>query len=145
MLSPRTYCTPGAPRSAVTIGYVIWSSTMSGLRPIHSVETITCVSERSGMASSGVFRSARTPKPAATMTATRVSARFFAHQAMRRPIMEAPLPFLRRGLESALRRDQKVPRDHYDLSSLEPAHDLVIIPSLCAQGDLPRSEVAIAQ
>src|SRR5258706_5475425 len=144
MLSPRTYCTPGTPRSAVTMGYVTWSSTMSGLRPIHSVETITWVSERSGMASSVVFGKARMPKPAATRIAARVRTRFRAHQAMRRSII-ALLPFLRRGFEPALGRDQEIPRGHDDLSGLEARDHLVVVARLRSKGHGARSESAVPQ
>src|SRR5882762_6274725 len=126
MLSPRTYCTPGTPRRAVTMGYVTWSSTMSGLRPIHSVEMITWVSDRSGIASSGVSQRARTPNPAATMIAARVSTRFRAHHAMRRSII-ASLPFLRRRLELALRRYEEIARGHHGLSVPEiHEHDALV-------------------
>jgi hypothetical protein len=43
----------GAPRSAATMGYVTWSSMMSGLRSQREY-TITWVSDRSGMASTGM-------------------------------------------------------------------------------------------
>src|SRR5437870_10763720 len=46
--------TLGSPSSDETIGYVTWSSMMSGLRS-HLLYTITCVSERSGIASSFVL------------------------------------------------------------------------------------------
>src|SRR5882762_6287689 len=144
MLSPRTYCTPGTPRRAVTMGYVTWSSTMSGLRPIHSVEMITWVSDRSGIASSGVSQRARTPNPAATMIAARVSTRFRAHHAMRRSII-ASLPFLRRRLELALRRYEEIARGHHDLSGLEPAQHFVVVPGLGAQGDGARREPSVPE
>jgi hypothetical protein len=53
----RTNFTLGAARRELEMGYVIWSSTRSGLCPGHSVKIMTCVSERSGMASSGAFLS----------------------------------------------------------------------------------------
>ena len=53
---PRTSVTCGAATNDDTIGYVTWSSTSVGLRPIHSVKTITWGSDRSGMASSLVRR-----------------------------------------------------------------------------------------
>src|SRR5207244_10904299 len=55
---PRTASTPGAASSVETMGYVTWSSTRSGLRPIHSVQRLTCGSERSGIASNGTLRTA---------------------------------------------------------------------------------------
>src|SRR5690349_8604565 len=117
---------------------------MSGLRPIHSVETITWVSERSGIASSGTFRKARKPRAAATSTTDTVRARFRAHQAMR-PSITASLPFLRRRLEPALRRDQEVPRRDHDLARREPRDHLDIVPGLRAEGDLARREPAVPE
>ena len=43
-------------------GYVTWSSTSCGERPDQSVNTITWLSERSGMASIGVVSSAQYPQ-----------------------------------------------------------------------------------
>src|SRR6266700_2780325 len=57
--------TLGNPRSDETIGYVTWSSMMSGLRS-HLLYTITCVSERSGIASSLVLLSEYHPSVPAT-------------------------------------------------------------------------------
>jgi hypothetical protein len=39
--NPRTSVTWGAAMSEDTMGYVTWSSTSVGLRPIHSVKTMT--------------------------------------------------------------------------------------------------------
>src|SRR6266851_4434617 len=52
----------------------------SGLRPIHSVETITCTSEMSGTASSGVRVIAQIPHAVRTMVPTNTRNRFAAHQ-----------------------------------------------------------------
>src|SRR5690349_21637081 len=144
MLSPRTYRTPGAPRSAVTMGYVTWSSTMSALRPIHSVEMITWVSESSGIASSGVLRKALRPKPAATRMAATVSARFRAHLPMRRSII-APSPLRPVRLEPALGRDQEVPRGHDGLAGGEARDDFVLVARLRPQGHGARSEPPVSQ
>ncbi len=54
--TPRTSLTRGAASSAEAIGYVTWSSTRVGLRPIQSVNTMTWGSERSGIASTGTAR-----------------------------------------------------------------------------------------
>src|SRR5438093_506322 len=73
-VKPRTALTRGVEISALTIGYVIWSSMRSGLRPIHSVETITCTSEMSGTASSGVLVMAQMPHTEDQITYPIVSA-----------------------------------------------------------------------
>src|SRR5881409_637544 len=71
----RTTRTPGSPCRLTVNGYVIWSSTSCGDRPDQSVNTITWLSERSGIASIGVVRSAQYPHPPrrrkAAMTRTR--------------------------------------------------------------------------
>src|SRR5438552_18454699 len=69
------------------IGYVIWSSIRSGLRPGQSVKTITCTSERSGMASSGLVRSDHTPKAVAKKTRKRTMNRLWALYSMTRLII----------------------------------------------------------
>ena len=75
------------------IGYVIWSSIRSGLRPGQSVKTITCTSERSGMASSGLVRSDHTPKAVAKKTRKRTMNRLWALYSMTRLIISyAPQP-----------------------------------------------------
>src|SRR5207237_476608 len=56
----------------VTIGYVIWSSISVGLRPDHSVKTIACTSDRSGIASSGTSKTAHTP-PAVSNSTPRIT------------------------------------------------------------------------
>src|SRR5438445_9261377 len=60
----RTTRTPGSPCRLTVNGYVIWSSTSCGDRPDQSENTITWLSERSGIASIGVVRSAQYPQPA---------------------------------------------------------------------------------
>src|SRR6202035_4179684 len=59
----------------------------SGLRPIHSVETITCTSEMSGTASSGVFVMAQMPHTVRTTVPVNTRNRFEAHQSIVRSIM----------------------------------------------------------
>ncbi len=53
---PRTFFTFGIPSRLLTSGYVTWSSMICGLRPVHSVNTITWFSDRSGIASIGFCR-----------------------------------------------------------------------------------------
>src|SRR5215470_7291400 len=59
----------------------------SGLRPIHSVETITCTSEMSGTASSGVLFIAQMPQTVRTTVPVNTRNRLDAHQSMIRSIM----------------------------------------------------------
>src|SRR5438874_7601964 len=54
----------------------------SGLRPIHSVETMTWTSEMSGTASSGVFVIAQMPQTVRTTVPVNTRNRFDAHQSM---------------------------------------------------------------
>src|SRR5712691_9653623 len=86
-VKPRTAFTCGVEISALTIGYVIWSSMRSGLRPIHSVETITCTSEMSGTASSGVLAMAQMPHTVRITVPVNTRNRLDAHQSMIRSIM----------------------------------------------------------
>src|SRR3989442_3087109 len=58
----RTTRTPGSPCRLTVNGYVIWSSTSCGDRPDQSENTITWLSERSGIASIGVVKSAQYPE-----------------------------------------------------------------------------------
>jgi hypothetical protein len=55
----RTTRTPGRPWRLTVSGYVIWSSTSCGERPVQSVKTMTWLSLRSGIASIGVVSSAQ--------------------------------------------------------------------------------------
>src|SRR6266581_4772302 len=87
MDSPRTYFTCGAATMLEMIGYVTWSSTRSGLRPGQSVKTITCTSERSGMASRGLVQSDHTPKAVAKKTRKRTMKRLWALYSMMRLII----------------------------------------------------------
>src|SRR5919201_6363093 len=91
-VNPRTDLTRGVEMREVTMGYVIWSSIRSGLRPIHSVETITWTSEMSGTASSGVLVIAQMPQTDRTTVPVNTRNRLAAHQSMIRSIMTfAPL------------------------------------------------------
>src|SRR5437667_11341706 len=73
----------------------------SGLRPIHSVETITCTSEISGTASSGVRVIVQMPHTVSITVPVNTRNRLAAHQSMIRSIMtvapslDAPLGSLR--------------------------------------------------
>src|SRR2546423_12070216 len=59
----------------------------SGLRPIHSVDTITCTSEISGTASSGVRVIAQMPHTVRMTVPVNTRNRLAAHQSMIRSIM----------------------------------------------------------
>src|SRR5437879_460487 len=66
---------------------------MSGLRPIHSVETMTWTSEISGTASSGVCLIAQMPQTMRITVPVNTKNRFDAHQSMMRSIMiRSPSP-----------------------------------------------------
>src|SRR2546427_762599 len=87
-VKPRTDLTCGVEMSADTMGYVIWCSIRSGLRPIHSVETITCTSEMSGTASSGGLVMAQMPDTVRTTVPVKTRNRLDAHQSIIRSIMK---------------------------------------------------------
>src|SRR5262245_30812205 len=89
MLWPRTAVTFGAASRLETIGYVTWSSTRSGLLPIHSVYTITCGSERSGRASTGTLRTASAAATNTAADSTITIPRWEAHHSIKRAIMAA--------------------------------------------------------
>src|SRR5262245_10975176 len=120
MLWPRTAVTFGAASRLETIGYVTWSSTRSGLRPIHSANTITCGSERSGSASTGTLRMASSAATNAIAESTITSPRRVAHHSMSFAIMGGSVGVSAgnrscgvradagdRGLQAALRVDQE--------------------------------------
>src|SRR5215468_11205829 len=125
---PRTYFTPGAAISDDEIGYVIWSSTRSGLRPIHSVKMITCASDRSGIASSGARDSDSQPQTPRPMTSRIAISGFRALPAITRPmtppwlaVAMAVLPERTGRTYAALGRDQEVARADHDVALVEPA------------------------
>src|SRR3954465_10103577 len=91
-VNPRTVLTFGAEISALTIGYVTWSSIRSGLRPIQSVDTITWTSEMSGTASSGVAVAAHTPHAVSTSVPVKTRNRLRAHHSISRPNICCVLP-----------------------------------------------------
>src|SRR6516225_7621831 len=138
MLWPRTAVTFGAASRLETIGYVTWSSTRSGLRPIHSVNTTTCGSERSGSASTGTRRIASTAPVNAIAESTITSPRRFAHHSMSLAIMAASVPgpgrrgrragvrgvgaeALDGGLQAAFRVDQERGARHHRVALGEAA------------------------
>ncbi len=76
-----------------------WSSTSVGERPIHSVKTITCGSERSGMASSLTWRIDQIDPAQATATPNSTSSRLRAQNSMMRLTGELlPVPSSRPGM-----------------------------------------------
>src|SRR5882672_11910405 len=83
----RTTRTPGKPWRLTVSGYVIWSSTSCGDRPVQSVKTITWLSERSGIASIGVVSSAQYPQPPTSRKKATTRNRFRNDSSMSRSIM----------------------------------------------------------
>src|SRR3990172_9299905 len=89
-VNPRAVRPRGAETSEVTSGYVTWSSMRSGLRPGHSVDTMTCTSEMSGTASSGVLSIAHPPHAASARAVVNTRNRLCAHHEMMDSIMRHP-------------------------------------------------------
>src|SRR5579859_3635254 len=87
MVCPRTAFTRGAASSAVTIGYVTWSSMMLGGCPSQFVWMITCTSEMSGSASSGMLLMDHIPASTMATVPVKTRKRLFAHHSMIREIM----------------------------------------------------------
>src|SRR3954469_8757615 len=89
----RTTRTPASPCRFTVSGYVTWSSTSCGLWPDQSVNTITWLSERSGMASIGVAVTAHQPHTASARYRVMTMKRFRSESSMKRLIMAtADLP-----------------------------------------------------
>src|SRR5438046_6081834 len=105
---------------------------------------MTCVSDRSGTASSGARDSAAMPNPAATSTPATVRMGRRAHALIRRSIIGAS-PLLRRRAQLALGRDQEVARRHDVVAEPESARHLVVAPRAPPQLDLARRQPAITQ
>src|SRR5262249_30393561 len=103
---------------------------MSGLRPIHSVETMTWTSEISGTASSGVTVIAQMPHTVNAAVAVNTRKRLPAHQSMIRPIM----------FRDSLRRDGELLRT--DLPASAP-DDHGRVP-VAGHHDLPRTPIHAA-
>jgi hypothetical protein len=76
METARMDLTRGMPWRFETRGKVTWSSMIWGLRPIHSVKTMTWFSERSGRASTGVFFMAMKPQTERASAAMSTRIRF---------------------------------------------------------------------
>src|SRR5260221_8569006 len=93
---------------------------------------ITCVSDRSGTASSGVRKSAATPKPTAIRTPMTVNARCRAQPSITRSIMIGS-PFLLGRAELALRRHQEVPGCDDAVAGAQPRKDFVVAARLRAE------------
>src|SRR5262249_11582750 len=91
----RTTRTPGSPCRLTVNGYVIWSSTSCGERPGQSVKTMTWLSERSGMASIGVVRSAQYPQSPNSTTPAITRRRFRNDASMSQWIMPVPQTYKR--------------------------------------------------
>src|SRR6266481_9613438 len=86
MVCARTALTCGAARSCVTRGYVTWSSMRLGGCPAHGVCTMTCTSEMSGNASSGIRRKDQIPASTSSSVPVNTRKRFCAHQSIQREI-----------------------------------------------------------
>src|SRR6188508_3885655 len=104
---------------------------------------MTCVSERSGMASSGVCRIARSPATVATSTSAIVTTRFRAHHVMSRSIM-AVLPLGGRGAKPRLGRHEEVARGDHHIPFAKSADDFVPVARLRPQRDLARRQASLA-
>src|SRR3972149_4309059 len=68
---------------------------MVGLRPGHSVYTITCTSDRSGMASSGTSCTAQIPPTTAKPTSKATRKGLWALHSITRLIISPPRPYLK--------------------------------------------------
>src|SRR5215469_5669641 len=95
---PRTVRTFGAPVIAVMIGYVTWSSMMSGLRS-HRERMMTCVSLRSGVASSGRCIIDHAPQTQAPATNAKTRNLFRTEKPITRLIILAPRSGIGCGLQ----------------------------------------------
>src|SRR5262245_10684559 len=100
---------------------------------------MTCVSERSGIASSGVWRRALHPKAAAMKPRARVIPRFLAHQAIRCASTGALL-WQARGLELALSRDQEVAGRDDHVPRRDARFHFDVVPGLRSERHFARRE-----
>src|SRR5712691_6232037 len=82
MVWARTALTWGAASSAVTIGYVTWSSIISGGSPSQLVWMITCTSEMSGSASRGMRCIDQMPAMTSRNVAVKTRNRLRAHHSI---------------------------------------------------------------
>src|SRR5262245_24896982 len=106
---------------------------------------MTCVSERSGTASSGVRRSAAIPRPRAAIVPATVKTLWRAERATRRSITTFSSPPLRRRSQRALGADEEVSRGHHVVAVAEPAHHLVVTAGADSELDFARREAPVAQ
>src|SRR5512142_1475180 len=90
------------------MGYVTWSSTSVGLRPSQFAVMMTWTSERSGIASIGVFLIAHTPPPTIARISRRTTKALRALKEMSFSITQASLLSAR----LLLRRDGRLRRRH---------------------------------
>src|SRR5688572_11806810 len=97
----RMVLTAGVPSSAVVSGYVTWSSTSWGERPGQSANTITCFSPMSGIASTGVLRSAHPPQSSAASAKRSTRNGFRRHHEISQRASMASVPPVSRVLASA--------------------------------------------
>src|SRR5690349_13384472 len=109
---------------------------------------MTCVSERSGIASSGTCRTAQTAPTIAAPVRTRTRNRFRALNSMMRSTMVAPSADLGRGrraerrerrAEARLRVDQEVRRRDDALARLDAPEHLVV--PVCLAPELHRARL----
>src|SRR5207249_7769526 len=105
---------------------------------------MTCVSERSGTASSDVRKRAAMPNPAAISTPMTVNKRCRAQRAIRRSIMSAS-PFLCRRAQLALGPDQEVARRHHEVACFEPAQHFVETIGALSELNFARRQTTIAE
>src|SRR5712664_1525752 len=90
----RTTRTPGRPCRLTVSGYVIWSSTSCGERPVQSVKTMTWLSLRSGIASIGVVSSAQYPQAPTSTNRPRTRKRFRSDASISQLTMPPPCEML---------------------------------------------------
>src|SRR4029453_17094188 len=127
---------------------------MSGLRSQREY-TMTCVSLRSGMGSSGAVRIDQTPATTASATSTNTTKRFLAENSMTASIMAVPRVLRRRRcarrshaagrrLQLVVRIDRECAGRDDPLASRQALHDRHAIAEACAGDDGTRLEVAVA-
>src|SRR5260370_4640975 len=116
---------PGSPCRLTVSGYVSWSSTSWGERPGQSVKTITWLSERSGIASIGVVRSAQYPQPARSRNAATTRTRFRSEPSINQLIIwtgrGAPLGAHRRSTQAARHHPHQHGEATHEAEAEQPA------------------------
>src|SRR5581483_48365 len=128
---------------------------MSGLRS-HLEYTITWVSLRSGIASSGIFCIEYQPATTAAAISRKTATRLCAENSMILLIMlssrgsgpdaagSAGAPATRGRTQLTFRIDQKIPGRHDPLAGLQPAHDLDASVKLPSGAHIARFQIPIA-